>query len=121
MQTVSLSAKFAAFQAQWTPHRIARFDDHQLLIARVEGEFVWHTHADHDEVFIPIAGELLIDFEDAPTARVRPGELLVVPKGTPHRPRTDAGECQLLLIDPNRVQHTGEVHNERTVVEYPDL
>ena len=119
--TIRIADKFTRFDAQWTPHRIGRFDDHQLLLARVEGEFVWHDHADHDEVFLPIEGTLCIDFEDGTTRRVGPGEILIVPRGVKHRPRTEDGECRLLVIDPMAVRHTGDVESERTVHEYPEI
>ena len=118
---IDLEAKFNLFDAQWTPHRIAKFDDHQLILAKIEGEFVWHDHAEHDEVFLPIAGTLLMDFEGGSTVEVRPGQVLVVPKGTRHRPRTLDGECRLLVLDPVETQHTGSEHSERTVETYPEI
>ncbi|MEO0478076.1 MAG: cupin domain-containing protein [Planctomycetota bacterium] len=120
-RSIDLAAKFDLFDRQWTPHRIARFDGHQLVLAKVEGEFVWHDHADHDEVFLPIDGVLLMDFENGHTVEVRPGEVLVVPKGTRHRPRTRDGECRVLLIDPLDVQHTGDEKTELTVDDYPEI
>lgn len=108
-------------EALWTPHRIATFDDHQLVVARVEGEFVWHDHKEHDEVFLPLTGVLSIDFEDGTTRRVGPGEVLVVPKGTKHRPHTEQGEVTMLIIDPLDVRHTGEVESEMTVPDYPEI
>lgn len=120
-EPIRLADKLAQFSAQWTPHRIGRFDDHQLLLARIEGEFVWHDHADHEEVFLPIEGTLLMDFEDGTTRRVGPGEILVVPRGTRHRPRTEDGECRVLVIDPMETQHTGGVVSDKTVEEYPEI
>ncbi|MEM9379214.1 MAG: cupin domain-containing protein [Planctomycetota bacterium] len=118
---IRLSEKLDQVTALWTPHRIARFDGHQMVLARVEGEFVWHGHEDHDEVFLPLSGELWIDFEGAESRRVLPGEVLVVPAGTRHRPRTEGGEVTMLVIDPMEVRHTGEVTSERTVDEYPEI
>lgn len=111
----------------WTPHRIARFDGHQLFLARVQGEFVWHDHKEHDEVFIPVGGTLLMDLEDSADGsvkevRVDPGELLVVPAGVRHRPRTLEGEeVTLLVIDPMEMNHTGDVRDEMTVDEYREI
>ena len=120
-EPIRLADKLAQVGALWTPHRIARFDDHQLVLARVEGEFVWHDHADHDEVFVPLDGTLLVDFDGGVTREVVPGQVLVVPKGTRHRPRTRGGECRLLVIDPMRVKHTGDVVSDRTVADYPEI
>ncbi len=121
-RVVDLAEKLSRFERHWTPHRIATFDQHQLVLAKVQGEFVWHEHADHDEVFLPIRGTLWIDFEGKPSLAVEPGQVLVVPAGTPHRPRTQPGEeVHLLLIDPLTVRHTGDVDSERTVDEYPEI
>ncbi|MEM1448302.1 MAG: cupin domain-containing protein [Planctomycetota bacterium] len=120
-EPIRLADKLDQVTALWTPHRIARFDGHQMVLARVDGEFVWHQHDGHDEVFLPLSGELWIDFEDAEARRVLPGEVLVVPAGTRHRPRTEGGEVTMLVIDPMDVRHTGEVTGERTVEEYPEI
>ncbi|MDG1491528.1 MAG: cupin domain-containing protein [Planctomycetota bacterium] len=120
-EPVDLHAKMDEVRPLWTPHRVGRFDGHQLLLARVDGEFVWHQHDDHDEVFIPLRGTLLLDFEGGVTREVRPGSLLVVPKGVVHRPRTEGGEVEMLVLDPMGVKHTGDVQDERTVDEYPEL
>ena len=120
-ETIRLADKLAQVSRLWTPHRIARFDGYQLFVARVDGDFVWHQHDDHDEVFLPLSGELLVDFEGDQTRCVGPGEVLVVPAGTRHRPRTEGGEVTLLVIDPMEVKHTGEVENERTVHDFPEI
>lgn len=126
-KAVSFQDKLQRVKRHWTPHRIARFDGHQVLLARLSGEFVWHDHEGHDEVFMPLSGELCLDIEDAESGtvqevRVVPGEMLVVPAGTRHRPRTvGEDEVTLLLIDPMAVKHTGNVRDEKTVDEYPDI
>lgn len=120
-RSVRIQEKIDAVTRLWTPHKIATFDGHQIVVARVDGEFVWHDHADHDEVFLPLTGTLLMDFEGDVTRRVEPGELIVVPKGTRHRPRTEDGEVTMLVLDPLDVKHTGGVESDLTVDEYPDL
>ena len=125
-QTISIVEKLSQVQALWTPHRIAQFDGHQLMLARLQGGFVWHDHQGHDEVFMPITGALWIDIEDPSGAvvevRVGPGEVLVVPAGVRHRPRTENDEeVTLLLIDPLDVRHTGDTESERTVTEFPEI
>ena len=76
---------------------------------------------------MPIGGTLLMDLEDPKDAsikevRVGPGEVLVVPAGVRHRPRTPEGEeVTMLVIDPMNVKHTGDVRDEKTVEEYPEI
>lgn len=120
-EVISLPKKLQAVQGTWRPHRIARFDGHQLLLAKVEGEFVWHEHRDHDEVFLPLEGTLVVDFEGDYSRRVCVGEVLVVPRGVRHRPRAEEGVVSILLIDPSGVKHTGEEVTERTISDYPEL
>ncbi|MFT5734764.1 MAG: mannose-6-phosphate isomerase-like protein (cupin superfamily) [Planctomycetota bacterium] len=124
-RAISLTEKLKLVEAHWTPHRIARFDGHQMMLARIQGDFIWHDHQEHDEVFMPLTGSLMVDIEEpdggkVKEVRVDPGEVLVVPAGARHRPRTvDGGEVTLLLIDPLDVKHTGDVRDDRTVDEYP--
>lgn len=124
---ISLQEKLTQVQALWTPHRIAQFDGDQLVLARIQGEFVWHDHKEHDEVFLPIGGTLIMDLEESDggspkEVRVEPGQVIVVPKGMRHRPRTLEGqEVTLLVIDPMDVKHTGDVQDAKTVDEYPEI
>jgi len=71
----------------------------------VEGEFVWHTHEDTDELFIVVDGELTIQLRDG-DVRLSPGRLFVVPRGVEHCPTAD-GEVHALLIEPTGVVNTG--------------
>ena len=78
-----------------------------MRLVRVEGEFIWHSHADTDELFLLLDGELEMEFRDR-TVRLLPGEMIVVPRGTEHRPCARNGEAQLLLMDPADTPNTGD-------------
>ncbi len=121
MEAINLKDKLKAVKGYWHPHRVARVDGMQVLIAIVQGEFVWHTHEEEDELFQVLKGTLYVDFRDR-TERVREGELLVVPKGTAHRPRTEKDEeVHLLLIEKEGIAHTGSTISPLTQTQYPDL
>jgi mannose-6-phosphate isomerase-like protein (cupin superfamily) len=110
---VSLAQKFDLFLEQWQPKVVAEMNDYQFKVVRIEGDFVWHSHADTDETFIVIEGTLRIDFRDG-AVMLGPGELFVVPKGKEHKPFA-AQEVKLLLIEPRGVVNTGdEQASERT-------
>ena len=109
---ISLAEKFGRFSEQWQPKVIAQMNDYQFKLVRLEGDFVWHSHADTDETFIVIDGEMTIDFRDG-AVTLRPGEMFVVPKGVEHKPRA-ASECRILLIEPVGVANTGDAGGERT-------
>ena len=112
---INLAEKFSRFQDQWSPKIIADLNDCHVKLAKVQGEFVWHQHADEDELFIVVRGRLTIELRDGEVTLV-PGELVVIPKGVEHRPvATD--EVELMLIEPKAIRHTGDVVSERTVHE----
>ncbi len=108
---VDLKAKLALFSEHWAPRVVAEVNDHQLKLAKFEGDFVWHAHADADEAFLVLAGAMRIEFRDGVT-HLAEGDLCVVPKGVEHRPRADA-ECHVLLIEPRGVVNTGDAGGER--------
>ena len=112
MNVINLAQKFAQFTDQWHPHVVADLNDQHVKLAKVQGEFIWHRHAAEDELFMVVQGTLLMDFRDR-TEEVRPGQLLLVPRGTEHRPRAEA-ETWILMIEPKTTRNTGEVESERT-------
>jgi len=81
-------------------------------LAKVEGEFVWHSHDDTDETFIVIDGELTIEFRDRHVV-LKKGEMVVVPRGVEHKPSAE-NECQIMLIEPKGVVNTGDFVGELT-------
>ena len=109
---ITLADKYAQFEDLWNPRIIGELNDQHIKIAKVNGEFIWHSHAEEDELFMVVQGKLLMDFRDR-TEEVRPGQLLVVPRGTEHRPRTEA-ETWILMIEPKTTLNTGNVESERT-------
>jgi mannose-6-phosphate isomerase-like protein (cupin superfamily) len=111
-QAISLQQKFGLFDEQWQPKVIAEMNEYQFKIVKIEGDFVWHDHADTDETFLVIDGELRIDFEDG-QVHLSAGELFVVPKGVQHKPFA-AKEVKLMLIEPRGVPNTGDTGGERT-------
>lgn len=116
MKTININDKFDQFQAHWTPHIIGELNGQYVKLAKVKEEFVWHDHAEEDELFLVFKGTLYLDFRDQPTQAVGPGEMLIVPKGVEHRPWTKAGEeVWLLLFEPKATKHTGAVETEKTV------
>jgi mannose-6-phosphate isomerase-like protein (cupin superfamily) len=110
---ISFAQKFGLFTEQWQPKVVAEMNDYQFKIVRIEGDFVWHQHADTDETFIVLDGTLRIDFRDG-TVTLKAGEMFVVPKGKEHKPHAET-EVKMLLIEPRGVANTGdEVKGERT-------
>ena len=113
-QAINLQQKLALIDEHWSPRVVAEMNDYQFKIVRVQGEFIWHSHAETDEAFLVLDGELRIDFRDGHVL-LRQGELYVVPKGTEHRPSAER-EARLMLIEPRGVLNTGEEGGERTAL-----
>ncbi|MBP5118486.1 cupin domain-containing protein [Pseudomonas protegens] len=111
-QSINFASKLGLFSEHWTPKVIAEMNDYQFKISKLQGEFVWHSHADTDETFIVLDGQLYIDFRDGQVA-IGSGEMFVVPKGVEHKPWAEQ-EVKLLLIEPKGVLNTGDQGGERT-------
>ena len=109
---IDLREKLALFEEQWSPRVIAEMNEIQFKLVKLEGEFVWHSHADTDEVFMVLEGEMAIEFRDG-TVPLAAGEMFVVPKGVEHRP-VAVQECHVLLVEPRGLVNTGDAGGELT-------
>jgi mannose-6-phosphate isomerase-like protein (cupin superfamily) len=109
---INFAQKYSLFTEQWQPKVVAQMNDYQFKLARLEGDFLWHSHAGTDETFIVLEGCLRIDFRDG-FVELKAGELYVVPKGVEHKPYAEK-EVKLMLIEPAGVINTGDDTNERT-------
>ncbi|MGW5942380.1 cupin domain-containing protein [Streptomyces celluloflavus] len=103
---VNLAEKLALFSDHWGPRKVAALNDYEVKVVKVQGEFVWHTHEDTDELFLVISGRLTIQLRDGDVV-LGPGELFVVPRGVEHCPRA-AEEAAILLLEPAGVVNTGD-------------
>ena len=110
---VNLAQKFALFHEHWTPKIVGELNGQQIKLAKLEGEFVWHDHAEEDELFLVVQGTLHLELRDR-TVTLHPGEFYIVPRGVEHRPVAPE-EVHVLLMEPATTQHTGTVRDPRTV------
>ena len=109
---ISLAEKLAGFSDHWNPRIVGRYNDSELRVAKLEGDFTWHAHPDTDELFLVLSGELVIEFRDE-VRRLREGQAIVIPAGTEHRPRA-AAESHVLLIDREGEPNTGNAPSHMT-------
>jgi mannose-6-phosphate isomerase-like protein (cupin superfamily) len=128
MKPINLKEKFTKFDKQWHPHQVAIVDDMQVLLAKISGSFVWHSHTNEDELFYVQKGTLQMRFRTAKNPSeewseiVHEGEVIVVPKGVEHCPTTKEGEeVHLLLFEKLSTAHTGNVLHEKTQKVYPKI
>ena len=118
-EVINIQEKFDLFSDHWSPKRIGVLNGQQIILAKVQGEFVFHKHDDEDELFWVIKGQLKIELRDR-TITVNPGEFFVVPKGVEHKPSA-IEETHLLLFEPLSTKHTGDVTANITVETYEDI
>jgi len=106
MEAINLADKLAAFSDHWSPRIVAAFNGHDVMVVKVKGEFVWHSHPDTDDFFLVLAGRLTIGLPDG-AVHLGPGELHIVPRGVEHRPVAEE-ETHILLIEPAGTPNTGD-------------
>jgi len=109
---INLQSKFDLFSDHWAPRIIAQMNDDHFKLVKIQGEFVWHCHAETDEVFIVLDGSMDIHFRDGKVTLAQ-GEMFVVPKGIEHRP-VAASECRVMLVEPAGTINTGDAGGELT-------
>ncbi|HEY4986921.1 MAG TPA: cupin domain-containing protein [Bradyrhizobium sp.] len=103
---IDLSEKLSTFSDHWSPRSVAQFNDCDVMVVKVKGEFVWHKHDDTDDFFLVLKGVLDIELRDR-TITLRPGQIYVVPRGVEHRP-VARDEVHLLLMEPSGTPNTGD-------------
>ena len=115
MRKVNLAEAFGRFSEQWSPKIIGEVNDCQVKLARVQGEFVWHSHETEDELFMVIRGRFTLRFRDR-EVDLEEGELMIVPRGVEHLPVAEE-EAWLLVFEPGTTLNTGDAISDRTVEE----
>jgi mannose-6-phosphate isomerase-like protein (cupin superfamily) len=111
-EPINFKDKLAKIPDFWQPRVVAEMNDYQFKLVRIEGDFLWHDHAETDETFIVLDGTLRIDFRDGHVL-IGPGEMYVVPKGVEHKPYAEK-EVRMMLIEPRGTINTGSEGGERT-------
>lgn len=113
IKTINLNEKFNSFTEHWSPKIIGELNGQYVKVAKLKDEFINHRHENEDELFLVVEGTLRMELVDK-TLEVNPGELVIIPKGTYHKPVAE-GEVKVLLFEPKTTVNTGDVENELTV------
>lgn len=103
---VNLAAKLSRFSDHWSPRIVAQMNEYHFKLAKIQGDFVWHSHAGTDEAFIVLEGAMTIHFRDR-DIKLSAGEMCVVPKGVEHKPSAQH-ECHIMLVEPAGTVNTGD-------------
>lgn len=110
---VNIAQALQGLTNYWSPKVVGQVNDQYIKVAKLKGELMWHDHADEDETFMVIYGELKIELQDRDIT-LRPGEFYTIPKKVRHNP-VAAEECGILLIETMTTRHTGSEVTARTV------
>jgi mannose-6-phosphate isomerase-like protein (cupin superfamily) len=117
---VNLTDSFATFSDHWNPRVAGEVNDSLVKLVKFSGQFDWHHHDIEDELFLVISGTMRMGLLTG-DVDVAPGEFIIIPHGTEHRPEALDGECHVILIEPNTTLNTGNVVTEKTVTELERL
>lgn len=109
---INLEEKLGLFSEHWSPKIIAQMNDYHFKLVKFQGDFVWHSHPETDEVFIPLHGEMVIEFRDG-KVNLKKGDMFVVPKGVEHKPFA-AKECKIMVVEPAGTINTGDAGGDMT-------
>ena len=113
MRVGNIEREFAAVTEHWSPRVVAECNEQSVKLAKVRGEFVWHSHAVEDEFFLVHRGRLTIRYRDEPDVVLDAGDFHVVPRGREHVTQADE-ECWIVLIEPDATRHTGDTESHLT-------
>ena len=104
--SINLVEKLATFSDIFSPRTVTTYNGHDVMVAKLKGEFIWHKHDETDDFFLVLKGVLDIELRDR-TVTLKPGEMFIVPKGVEHRP-VAREEVHILLIEPTGTPNTGD-------------
>jgi len=113
MQAINLNEKLAGFHEHWVPKIVGELNGQYVKIVKFQGEYVWHQHANEDEMFLVIDGHIDIHFRDRVVGLDR-NEFCIVPRGVEHKPVAER-EASVLLFEPATTRNTGNVDHQYTI------
>ena len=119
IEKVRLADKFSRFTEHWQPKIIGELNDSYIKAVKFKDSFVWHDHANEDELFFVVKGRMLLKLREG-DLELGPGEFAIVPRGVEHCPVANE-EVEVLLLEPRTTVNTGDVRSERTVKELERL
>lgn len=116
MNKINLAEKLSLIKDHWNPRIMGELNGQHLKLVKFQGPFTWHHHDHEDELFLVVKGRFRMDYREVDNERevwIEEGELIIVPRGTEHRPFAET-ECEVLLFEPASTLNTGNVEDEFT-------
>jgi mannose-6-phosphate isomerase-like protein (cupin superfamily) len=119
IEKVNLKDKFGTFQDHWKPKIVGELNQQQVKLAKFKGEFVMHHHANEDEFFLVVKGQLFIELTDQ-TLEINEGEFVIIPRGVEHKPFAPE-EVSVMLFEPSTTLNTGNQKNDFTITDLDNI
>lgn len=117
IQKVSLADALSNLSEHWRPQVVGSLNGQEIKVVKFRGPFVWHHHADADEMFLGVRGRFSIELRDG-VVHLGPGDLVIIPRGTEHRPVADE-EVEVVLFEPAGIRNTGNVEHPTLTAPAP--
>ena len=115
LDKVNLRERLSRIPDHWHPWIVGELNGQHVKLAKLHGEFTWHSHENEDELFLVLDGSLRMELRDG-AIDIEPGEFVIVPRGVEHRP-VAAEEVQVLLFEPAGTLNTGDADDPHTIEE----
>jgi mannose-6-phosphate isomerase-like protein (cupin superfamily) len=112
-QAINIAEKLDLIKDHWNPRIVGQLNGQDVRLAKIKGEFIWHSHENEDEMFLVVRGVLKMELRDR-TVIINEGEFFIVPRGTEHKPVAESEEVSIMLFEPSGTLNTGNHVNERT-------
>jgi len=119
LSKVNVYEKASLFSAHWTPKIIGELNGQHVKLAKLLGEFGWHSHKNEDELFLVLQGQVIIQLRNNQNGDIllNEGDMFIVPRGVEHNPKAENGECTVMLFEPASTVNTGGERNDKTQLE----
>lgn len=112
IETVNINEKLSQFSDHWNPRIAGELNGQYVKLAKLKGDFIWHSHEHEDEMFLVLKGTLKIELRDK-MLTIRENEFVIIPRGVEHKPIADE-EVSIMLFEPASTVNTGDLEHDLT-------
>ena len=112
---ICIEGKLGLFSAHWSPKVVTELNGQHVKLVKFQGDFVWHSHEQEDEMFLVVKGRFRMDFRDG-SLWIEEGDMIVIPRGMEHKPYSDE-EVAVMLFEPASTVNTGGSGGQKTVID----
>lgn len=104
MEKVSITENLKIFDKYWQSKIVGEFNNQNVKLVKLRGEFEWHHHKSQDELLLVLKGVLTVKFQDH-DVELGDGDFFIVQRGTDHKLMA-AEEAHLFVVEPKSTLNT---------------